>query len=302
MKKESFIMCAVMALVLFSCEKAPKGTPEYDPMKSLPESVVQDFRARYPEATDIEVHGEEEVSVSLIDRDGFKNKVVYVKGEWMYSQKMLDVHDFLNDLPMPVRKTYVKTGINHEIFYENSHYVLEIERAGMAWKQYEIDCLGSYMDGDELIENLVYHIAIAEDGTLLAYSHGQFNLPIWWVDLTSAIAFVREKYENASIVGSANNGEQYIYIRHKGILKTVTFRPYPSSGDFEWKCTEYALPMDAALPAHVRKEIVKFEAQHPGKKLFELSMLETIDGFFYGMKIGTELESIKTYVDVHEKA
>jgi hypothetical protein len=60
--------------------------------------------------------------------------------------------------------------------------------------------------------------------------------------------------------------------------------------------------MDAALPAHVRKEIEKYEAQHPGKKLFELSILETIDGFFYGLKIGTELESIKTYVDVHEKA
>jgi hypothetical protein len=40
MKKVRFIVCAVMVLVLFSCEKAPKETLESDWVKSLPESVA----------------------------------------------------------------------------------------------------------------------------------------------------------------------------------------------------------------------------------------------------------------------
>lgn len=300
MKKVSFFICAVMALVLFSCEKAPKGAQEYDPMESLPESVVWDFNGRYPEATDITViGGEEEVSVSFVDQNGYKNEVVYVNGNWTYSQKWLDVKDFLKDFPKPVRLAYAKTGIAHEYFYE-SNYVLEIQRAGMAQKQYEVDCLGYYVDGDELIDDLVYHIVIAEDGTLLSYSHRLFNQSLWWADLSPAMDYIREKYNGASILGAANDGEQYFYIRHEGILKTVTFHSAPSVEDFEWRHTEYALPMDTTLPAHVRKEIEEFETKNPGKKWFELSMLETIEGFFYGLKFGTELEYRKFYVEVNE--
>lgn len=301
MKKFCFIVCAMMALALLSCEKDPQGTREYDPMKSLPENVVWDFYGRYPEATDIRViGGENEVKISLIDKDGYKNEAVYVNGEWTYSQKSLDVKDFLKDFPKPVRSAYVKTGIAHEYFYENN-YVLEIERAGMAQKQYEVDCLGYYVYGDELIDDLVYHIVIAEDGTLLSYSHRLFNQSIWWADLSPAMGFVLSKYPDASILGAANDGEQYLFIRHEGILKTVTFRSAPTAEDFEWRHTEYALPMDTMLPAHVRKEIKEYEAENPGQKLFELSMLETIEGFFYGLKFGTELDTIKFYVGIDEE-
>lgn len=105
MKKVRFIVCAMMALVLFSCEKDSQGVREYDPMKSLPESVVRDFYGRYPEATDIKViGGEKEMRISLIDKDGCKNEAVYVNGEWTYSQKSLDVKDFLKGFPKPVRR------------------------------------------------------------------------------------------------------------------------------------------------------------------------------------------------------
>lgn len=119
--------------------------------------------------------------------------------------------------------------------------------------------------------------------------------------MSPAMDFVRSKYPNASFLGAANDGEQYLYIRHEGILKTVTFHSAPSAEDFEWRHTEYALPMDTMLPAHVRKEIKEYEAENPGQKWFELSMLETIEGFFYGLKFGTELDTIKFYVGIDEE-
>ena len=304
MKKVRFIICAVMALALLSCEKDPKGIQEYDPMESLSESVVWDFNGRYPEATDITVIGgdKDNARISLIDKDGYENEVVYVDGEWAYSQKWLDVNDFLWDFPLPVRLAYAKTGITHETFYNNKRnsYVLEVQRAGFAQKQYEIACLGYYLDGDKLIENLAYHIVIAQDGTLLTCGHRYFGQSIWLPDLSTAVDFVCNKYPGASVIGATDDGELHVYIRHEGLLKTVTFHGYSTPEYIEWWGTEYALPMDTTLPAHVLKEIADYEAKHPGEKWFELSMMENREGFFYGLRFGTELEGGKFYASVNE--
>ena len=87
MKKVRFIVCAAMALVLFSCEKAPMETPKDDPTKSLPEGYVWDLRRRYPDATitasTVKSTGHYPVTiVSLIDKDGFENEVLVRNGRW----------------------------------------------------------------------------------------------------------------------------------------------------------------------------------------------------------------------------
>lgn len=306
MKKVRFIVCALMALVLFSCEKTPAVTPDNDPIKWLPESIFRDFSGRYPEAAVVSVSGDREteyVRISLLDKDGFKSEVVYRNGEWMASEKRLDVNDFLSSLPEPVYKTYLKTGIGHEVFYKNSNYVIEIARNGFPLKQYEIDCIAPYLDGDEWIEGFYYHIVIAEDGTLLVCDHhSTFNPTIGMADIGPALADIRERYGNVSLVGVVDDGGYAnVFIREEGIVKKVTFKTYRKDfevADFEWRQTEYALPMDLPLPGHVLKTIEEYEFRHSGKKWSGLSMLETVSGFFYGLTFGTEVDNNRFYVGI----
>ena len=300
-------MCALAALVLLSCEKTPVEVPDTDQAHSLPESILWDLAGRYPEATVTSAGGGEEmeyVHISLIDKDGLKNEVAYKNGEWMVSEKRLDVNGFLDNLPKPVVKTYLKTGIGHETFLEGS-YVLEITRKGLSQKQYEIDCMAPYLDGEKLIESQHWHIVIAEDGTLLTCGlHESYNATIGMVDLCPALTFIREKYGYVPVVGIIDEGgDANIFIRDGDVLKTVTFRAYRSDfevADFEWRHTEYTLPLDTALPAHVQKAIDGYETEHPGEKWSGLSMLETVEGFSYGLTFGTELHYCRFYIGVQD--
>lgn len=303
MKKIGFVTCVVTALMLLSCEKTPVEVPDNNLVNSLPETIVWDLNGRYPDATITSVSGgadTEYVNISLTDKDGLKNKAVYRNGEWVVSEKRLEVNGFLNALPKPVVKAYLKTGISHETFLESS-YVIEIARKGFNQKQYEIDCTAPYLDGDELIEGLHYHIVIAEDGTLLVCGHREsFNSTIGMVDLSPAIAFIREKYGYVPIVGMIDDGGYAnVFIRDGSILKNVKLRAYRSGfevADFEWRDTEYALPMDMTLPARVQKAIEEHETRFPGEKWTGLSMLETMEGFSYGLTFGPELHRTTFYV------
>ena len=303
-----FLMGALGALVLFSCNKQPVDPKPYDPTLILPQRIAPDFAGRYPgvmiRSTTADPNAEY-FEITFTDQEGAGNRTVYRNGEWMVSEKQLDPEVFLGQLPGPVQQTYLRTGITHEHFGQND-YAVEISRQGLSQKQYEITCVAPYLDGEELVENLLYHIDIAEDGTLLTCSHEYLGKSAETVDLRPALETIRGKYANATVVGMVENGNYaHVYVRDGGVLKSVVFREYWKdfeADEFEWRYTLQDLPLDTELPEHVRVAIADYLDLHPGLEWTGLTLLETVDGFSYGVTFGPVLHSTSFYIYAEERA
>ena len=304
MKKVSIIMCAVSALVLLSCEKENPQVPERQypdySTEIIPQQIKRDFLERYPEAkvTSAYEYGSTYQGVAFIDNDGLRREVVYKDGKLTLSEKWYDVDNFLSQLPRPVLGTYLATGIHNESFVDGQFYVVEIERAGLDQKQYEIHCSASFKELDRVVDHLVCHLVISEDGTLLISQHGGFVPTIYAYDMEVAIESVREMYPTGVILGACNTtgAHHLVYIRDKGLVKTVKF--YPSWGDYAWVETRYSLPRYAILPGFVRKAIEEGDSRYPERKLFDVFYVESREGEYYGLTFGTELNNSTFYLKV----
>ena len=301
MKRLSLIVCAFATLLFLSCEKETPNTK--DPFDSISQSVVQDFNYRYPDVIVSDAyqwHDSDKntiTDISFTDQDGLVCKAKYKAEKWMVTEKRFDVNDFLSKLPRKVVCTYLNTGIENEEYLGDNSYVLEFSRNGINNKQYEFYCTAPYMDGDRLVEHLVYSIIIADDGTLLTCSHGEFNRSIWWYDMTSSIELVRSKYTHASILGAVDDGgNNVIFIREDGILKTVNTHDYGRG--YEWVETYYPLDINTALPDHVIAQKEAYEAEHPDSHFYAVWSYEfnNKNGMFYGLTYGTELNNVTFFV------
>ena len=304
MKKVSFIVCALMAFVLFSCGKDNPQVPEIKrpdyPTEIIPQQVKGDFLDRYPEAkvTSAYEYTSQYQGVAFVDKDGFRKEVVYKDGQLMLMEKWYDVDDFLSQLPRPVLGTYLATGMHNEIFTDGLYYVVEVERAGLEQKQYEIHCSASFKDLGQVVDHLVCHVVISEDGTLLTSQHGGFVPTIYAYDMDVVVDSVREMYPTAEIIGAYNDtgAADRIVIRDNGIVKTVS---YYSFGDASWwKETRYSMPRFSVLPEYVLKAIEEGDARFPERKLFDIIILECEDGRYYGLTFGTELNNSTFFLKI----
>ncbi len=294
MKKVRFIVCAVMALVMFSCEKAPMETPKDDPTKSLPEGYVRSLRSRYPDATitasTVKSTGHYPVTiVSLIDKDGFENEVLFRNGRWFYSEKRYNVDDFISHLPKRVALTYLKVGLRNERFTSDDHHVVEIERAGLDQKQYEIYCVASGLGDSKILDDLLCHIVIAEDGTLLSEKHIRFFPTDQTYDMDVCFEAVRERYGDVEILGAIrkeNKRDNYVFILDKGIVKTVELQL--SSGECEWEETRYKLSPYSVIPDYVLWVIENQLSVNADNGLFAIFIVENKKGLFYEVCFGDE--------------
>lgn len=299
MKKVRFIVCAVMALVLFSCEKAPKETLESDWVKSLPESVAWDLRKRYPDAkiiaTDDWSTGRYAIrSVSFVDKDGFENEVLYRNGRWYYSEKRYNVDDFISQLPKRVLLTYLGLGFRNERFtgdeYHDDYHVVEIEREGLAQKQYEIYCVATGLGDRRVIDDLLCHIVISEDGTLLSNKHVRFCPTDQTYDMDKCFEVVHELYGDVKILGAIreeNKRDNYVFIYDKGTVKTVELQLVWGEG-YEWQETRYRLSPYSSIPDYVRTVIENQLSGNPDDGLFAINIVETTEGLFYELCFGDE--------------
>ena len=304
MKKVSFIVCALMAFVLFSCGKDNPQVPgikrpDYS-TEIVPQQVKGDFLDRYPEAkvTSAYEYTSQYQGVAFVDKDGFRKEVVYKDGQLMLMEKWYDVDDFLSQLPRPVLGTYLATGMHNEIFTDGLYYVVEVERAGLDQKQYEIHCSASFKDLGQVVDHLVCHVVISEDGTLLTSQHGGFVPTIYAYDMDVVVDSVREMYPTAEIIGAYNDtgAADRIVIRDNGIVKTVS---YYSFGDASWwKETRYSMPRFSVLPEYVLKAIEEGDARFPERKLFDIIILECEDGRYYGLTFGTELNNSTFFLKI----
>ena len=306
MKKVRFILCAVMALVLFSCEKEIPQVPErqypdYSTEIISPE-IKQDFLERYPEAKvqsafeKGKYHG-----VTFIDGDGLRKDVVYKERWLVLTATWLNVNDFLSQLPSPVLGTYLATGIKNEYFGEDDdprYYVVEVKRAGIEQKQYEIHCSATFMDGGKEVEDVTCHLVISEDGTLVTCQHAHFLPTRYTYDCDAAVEAVRKMYNCPEILGFYNEMGSYdrIVIRDKGVVKTVSFYSYDN--EFEWTGTRYSLHRLTMFPEYLLKVIEEGDAKHPERKLFDVFIFENQDGKFYGLTFGSELNNSTIYVKI----
>lgn len=304
MKKVSFIVCALMALVLFSCGKDNPQVPEIKrpdySTEIIPQQVKGDFLDRYPEAkvTSAYEYTSQYQGVAFVDKDGFRKEVVYKDGQLMLMEKWYDVDDFLSQLPRPVLGTYLATGMHNEIFTDGLYYVVEVERAGLDQKQYEIHCSASFKDLGQVVDHLVCHVVISEDGTLLTSQHGGFVPTIYAYDMDVVVDSVREMYPTAEIIGAYNDtgAADRIVIRDNGIVKTVSFYSF---GDASWwKETRYSMPRFSVLPEYVLKAIEEGDARFPERKLFDIIILECEDGRYYGLTFGTELNNSTFFLKI----
>ena len=305
MKKVSIILCSVMALMTCACEKP-------SPWRGR-EVVVEgrfsgDFYTRYPEAKVLsvnEIGDDKGLVVDFIDGDRFEKKAVYNEGGPSYTCRYYNVDALRSQLPERVLGTYLSMGLENIKFTRDNYSVFEIKREGVRQKQYEFHCVASFKDGDRMVSNMMCHIVISEDGTLLTFQHGGFNYSDTSYDLEYAIDAVHDMFikdldpENPEILGAIIDGmgDMYVYIRDKGIIKTIML--FPSWGNYGWRETRYSLlPSVTELPKYVLEENVKGDPENQGRKLYDVFMLETLDGSFYGTTFGTALVYHTHYVKV----
>ena len=284
-----------MALVLFSCEKAPKETPENDLMESLPESVAWDLNKRYPEAkvtatAEWSADGYAVRSVTLIDKDGLENEILYRNGRWYYSEKRYNVDDFLSRLPKRVLSAYLSLGLRNEKFTNDDHHIVEIERKGLDQKQYEIHCVATGLTANLKIDDLLCHIVIAEDGTLLSNKHVRFCPTDQTYDMDKCFEVIGELYGYVTILGAIreeNKRDNYVFIRDKGIVKTIKLR-LVWGGDYEWEETRYKLSPFSAIPDYVQAMIENQLSRVPDKGLSVIYVVENAEGLFYEVCFGDD--------------
>lgn len=298
MKKLLLLVCACATLLFISCEKESSDTR--DPLQTISQEVTSDFIYRYPNVTVTDAYqwnDDKNVVTDIVftDKEGLTNKAVYNNGKWSITEKTFNVNDFIYKMPRKVLKAYLGTGIENEEYLSDNEYVIEFSRNGLDNTQYEFLCSAPYSDGLVTYEHLVYDIVIADDGTLLTCSHSSFNRSVWWYDMSSSIELVRGMYRYASILGAVNDaGNNKVFIRHNGILKTVTLRDYGYG--FEWVETSYSLDINSNLPEHVVAEKEDYENKNPEAVFYALSHHETKDGSFYGLTYGSELNNRTFYV------
>ena len=213
------------------------------------------------------------------------NTAVYLDGIWKLTQTEFDKQDFMNQLPKQVLKAYMGTGIEIDVdrfVKDDNSYVLAITRNGIDKKQYEFYFTAPYQDETYKFENLVHGIVIDEDGNLLFNGHSTFNRSIWWIDIDESIYCVRERYPNATILGTVNDGYNEFFILDDGVIKTVTVANYSR---WEWKETAYLID-EGNLPESVVAEASKFENEHPDVSLYSVHFVETQFGDFYRFTYG----------------
>ena len=302
MKKVSFFVCAIMALVLISCDKY---TPREDTVV-LPKGYAKDFYNRYPEAKVIsasEPDGDRYMEIGFIDGDGSEKKAVYRDGSLSFTCRYYDVDNLFFELPLPVIGTYLGLGLSKEEFPDGNYGAYEIDRGGICQKQYEFHCLASFKDGGKTINNMWCHVVISEDGTLLAFLHVGYRYSDRSYDLNEAVDVVKDMFRpeqdstDMEFLGVMEDNMGYsVFVREEGIVKTVKI--FPDWGNYFWRETCYSLPRFTVLPEYVLKAIENYEAEYPGMKLFDILVVESKDGTFYGLTFGTELNYHRFYLKV----
>ena len=303
MKKLSILLCAIASLMICGCEKFT--SPERS--TAIPEIFSGDFYTRYPGAKVISTakpKGDDYLEIDFIDKDGFENKAVYEVGWLSYACRYYRVDDFLFQLPRPVLGTYLSLGLQNEVFTNGDYSIFEVKRETACKKQYEFHCVASFKDGDRMVNNMMCHIAICEDGTLLTFQHGGFRYSDVTYDMGNAIDVVYDMFcqdwvdTGARILGAVEGecGDYFVFVRDNGVFKTV--RLYGSGKEFWWKETRYSLPSFTVLPDYIRQLIDAGDPNYPEYKLYDVFMRERPGGNDYGVTFGTALNYSTHYIEV----
>lgn len=283
------ICVAVMLIIASACEKYE---PDWDIFEAygVTEEIKTDFYERYSEDVKVTsaVTSYNKSLVEFVDTDGLKCTAVYKGHTWMMTQKEFNKNGFafLKQLPERIAKAYLRAGVSKEFYEWDQSYVIEVTRRGFDKKAYEFQFV--VFDENEFpkLAYREYFVLIDEDGELLDI-RSRHNRSIWWYDMSSCVDFVRQKYPEATILAGINDSsDNVLYIKDKGVLKTVRF-DYRGSDEQTWSATIYRLEDYDKLPDTVLDEYAKYRVYHPDFNYSEVYRVETKDGIYYGLKSAT---------------
>lgn len=251
--------------------------------------IKSDFYQRYSEEVDVTkafTYYDNTTRISFIDTDGLPCTAIYQGFDWVFTQKEYEKDNFafLDQLPQNVARAYIRTGIDNEDYQTDDAYVIEVSRNGFDRKFYEFEFSAPYSNKGITIEHYCFHILIDENGELIDVLNSSVNQSIWWFNMNECVAFVNHRYPEAELLAAYNDsGDNILYIKDKGIQKTVRFRQ--SSQDQIWKETSYKLNDDFELPENVMNEYIKYKSEHPDFEYSEVYKIERKDGIYYGLRM-----------------
>lgn len=253
------ICVAVMLIIASACEKYE---PDWDIFEAygVAEEIKADFYERYSEDVKVTsaVTSYNKSQVEFVDTDGLKCTAVYKGHTWMMTQKEFNKNGFafLKQLPERIAKAYIRAGASKEFYEWDQSYVIEVTRRGFDKKAYEF-CFVVFDENEtSVLAYRNYSVLIDGDGELLDVL-SRTNRSIWWYDMSSCVDFVRQKYPEATILAGINDSsDNVLYIKDKGVLKTVRF-DYRGSDEQAWSATIYRLEDYDKLPDTVLDEYAK---------------------------------------------
>lgn len=271
-----FLLCALAALTLVSCQKEPQNP---DPAPSANQHPWEaDFNSRYPDATVSK--SEYDMCIYFTDTGGYENVAIYDGAKWLMTQKsyVLDPNGF--DFGKVAPRMVIYAFLNSPLGGYATEYIslVEITRNGLDQKQYEFFCKSPTISEDrDRISRTLYRLFISEDGTLLSCEE-PYGPSIDHPDMSASIARVREKYKDAVLLGAAGNDDgDCIFIREGNIVKDV--KTVFQAERMVWAETSYEIPRSDALPAQVLQDIKSTEMS--GKKLLSIRYVERPDANYY---------------------
>lgn len=289
-----FTYVVVMLIITSACDKYE---PDWDIFEAygVAEEIKTDFYERYSEDVKVTnaVTSYNMSQVEFVDTDGLKCTAVYKGHTWMMTQKEYDKNGFafLKQLPERIAKAYLGARFSKEYYGLDQSYVIEVTRRGFDKKAYEFKFVVFDENETSVLAYREYSVLIDEDGELLDVMP-RTNSSIWWYDMSSCVDFVRQKYPEATILAGINDSsDNVLYIKDKGVLKTVRF-DYRGSDEQTWSATIYRLEDYDKLPDTVLDEYAKYRVYHPDFNYSEVYRVETKDGIYYGLKSATTSQTV----------
>ena len=279
---KTILAYALCATTIIACDN--DNTTENEEV-TLPKNISRDLASRYPDAKIdhffLQKDQSDVTEITFTDKDGLSNEAHYKDEKWLSNRKSLSFETYSDFIPNKVQVALLQHGYSNT---SNFNYVFEDSQISFKQKQYQFVFTDSYDSGMGELENDVYNLIIAEDGTVLSINHYQLCSPsIFPYDQRAFCQLAQDKYPNSKLIGSTYDGRNVIiFIKDENIVKNVTI--YEDNGKMTWIKTWYSLDLNTTLPESVIADKNEYESQHPNASLASMCYEEDSTGSYYGLE------------------
>ena len=214
---KTILACALCATTIIACNK--DNTNDNEEI-TLPKNISRDFFSRYPDAKIdhffLQKDQSDVTEITFTDKDGLSNEAYYKDEKWLSNRKKLSLDTDYDLMPNKVQVALLQHGFSSSTKYD---YAFEDSQISFEQKQYQFVFIDSYDYGMGEVENYVYNIIIAEDGTVLSINDYQLCSPsIFPYDQRAFCQLAQDKYPNSKLIGSTYDGRNVIvFIKDENI-------------------------------------------------------------------------------------